>query len=976
MGMGSRFRAMFGLPRSAQFSESAPRPIAQVISEMMHQIGHVDRKMALSVPAVKRGRDIICAISTLPLETINGQRKVIRTALLDQIDPRVPDVVTISQTIEDLLFDGVAWWEITDFASDGYPSQARHLDVSQVSVNSPSNGETPAPLPSGLDPRGVVYVDGYPVSIEKIIKFDSPNPPLLHVAGRTIRRAVALDKAAEAYADDPRPQAYFTPTDPTADPAADEEIGDALSAWASFRRKRTTGYVPASLKYNEVQQPTPADLQLVSLQQRAALDIANHIGLDPEDLGVSTTSRTYQNATDRRQDRINDVLSSYMSAITSRLSMGDVTKRGEKVRFNLDEYLRADPLTRSQVQLAYLAAGVVTIDEIRTEEGSPSLAGPARPAVPIPATVDRPVRAIAASTTAPFTFARETGLTFDDAHVDATFSVDEGARTITGLAVPYGQVAQSGGRRFRFAPGSVKWHSLKRVKLLRDHDNSQAVGFALSLIETADGLMATFKVARGSAGDTVLALAADGVLDGLSIGVDFQAGDFGPDPLNPGALLVQRAALREVSLTAMPAFDDSRLTSVRASDDGGQMPCNTCGTIHADGVVQCPTPAETPVAPVTFSADQFAALLAAGYNPQQAEPVEPRQVVVPSGITPVVTEPLPYRFSKETGMHPGPNGYDFSSDLFAGVKGDYEAKQRAEAFVTAAFAIAQTNVAGLNPSIQRPDMYVDQMDYATPLWDMVNRGSISDNTPFIVPKFSSSSGLVGPHTEGTEPTPGAFAATTQTITPTAVSGKVEVNREVIDAGGNPQVSTLLWQQMLREYYEDRESAVATFLNTLTAATDIAITAGAGTNASDLISAGDLEAAIAALQFVRGGNRFSAFAVHVDLYKTLARVKDADSRPLYPQLNPVNANGTTNTLFRTMNIAGTTAVPSWALGATGTAVANSWLFDPMKVHGWASAPRKLNFESLVKQVEIGIWGYTAFANTDIAGVRQVTYDPVA
>ncbi len=191
---------------------------------------------------------------------------------------------------------------------------------------------------------------------------------------------------------------------------------------------------------------------------------------------------------------------------------------------------------------------------------------------------------------------------------------------------------------------------------------------------------------------------------------------------------------------------------------------------------------------------------------------------------------------------------------------------------------------------------------------------------------------------------------------------------------------------MREYMEDREAAVATFLNTLTAATDIAITAGAGTNASDLISAGEFEAAIASLQFVRGGNRFRAFAAHIDLYKMLARVTDTAGRNKYPMINPQNSNGTAANLFGTLNVAGTTVVPSYALGATGTASANSWLFDPQKVRGWASAPERLdwNFGATVQTaaipqlsfVTVGIYGDIALANLDIAGVRQVTYDPVA
>ena len=44
-----------------------------------------------------------------------------RSPLLEQIDPDVPNVVTLAQTIEDLLFDGVSWWMVTRVGADRYP---------------------------------------------------------------------------------------------------------------------------------------------------------------------------------------------------------------------------------------------------------------------------------------------------------------------------------------------------------------------------------------------------------------------------------------------------------------------------------------------------------------------------------------------------------------------------------------------------------------------------------------------------------------------------------------------------------------------------------------------------------------------------------------------------------------------------------------------------------------------------------------
>jgi HK97 family phage prohead protease len=572
-GLLHRFRA----PAGRAF-DSAPRPIAEVLLDMAGRglSPRVGRIEALSVPAVQRGRNLICSIATLPLVQLGPQRRKVRNPLFEQIDPDVPNVVTLSQTIEDLLFDGISWWLVTaqDFA--GYPVAARHLDVDAVSLQ-PSGGRTPNPLPGGSDPRGaVVYVDGVEVSAARVIRFDSPNPAVLKVGGRAIRRAVLLDRAAAMYADDPRPLDYFTPAD-GADPVEDDEVRDILAEWKAARKSRGTAYVPAALKYNSVDSPSPADLQLVELQRQAGMELANMFGVDPEDLGVSTTSRTYANAVDRRRDRINDVLAPYMRAVTDRLSMGDVTRRGHSVVLELDDYMKSNPTERWAVYKTAKELGVLDSDEIRAEEGLPARGAGAAPdpatdpasgdtvdPASEPAAVDASGRVAAA-------FDGAQPLQFADVPV-VSFSVNRQTRTIEGLALPYGQVGAKYGLKFRFVRGALKWSSVNRVKLLRDHDMGQPIGRAVDLTDTSAGLKVKFKVARGPQGDQALSLAEDGVLDGMSVGVDFDiSADVEMDPNDDSVMLVRRADLREVSLTAMPAFDDARVTKVAASRTGGNI---------------------------------------------------------------------------------------------------------------------------------------------------------------------------------------------------------------------------------------------------------------------------------------------------------------------------------------------------------------------------------------------------------------------
>lgn len=1049
MALVDRVRAVFGMaprarfdePRVIEFSAVSPvYPIDQLaIWAQSRRGGHITREDALSVPSVLRGRNIICSISTLPLQAVDEENRVQDHPLLRQVDANVPNVTTLAMTVEDLLFESVAWWRITGFDHEGMPFSAVRYAPDQVSMTPPADyrhGYLPSGLPTepsldaGVRPGRFVWMGGEPVPFDEVVRFDSPNPPLLVAGKRAISRAIALDDAADLYAGNPQARGYFAPADPAADPADDEDIIQALDDFASARAKRLDGYVPAALKYNPISNPTPVELQLVEMQKRADLGIANALGMDPEDLGISTTSRTYQNGVDRRQDRVNDVLASYMSAITDRLGMPDVTRSGVRVRFWLDDYLKADPKTRAEVQQIYSAMGATDAAEIRQEEGKPPRTiRPVVPAArPIPATVGDPVRQITATQDAVVTFAADlrpadAGITFDSDAVAAAFTVDTVTRTMTGLVIPWGEQASKFGRMYRFARGGQRYGKLNRIKFLEDHDFSLAFGRAVSIEDRPEGLVIAFKIAPGAHGDRMLALGADEVKDGLSPGVIWDPADEIPDPLFPGGRLVRQYHLQEVSQLANPAFTNARLISVQASTTGKATmdTCPRCGAQLTPGVAHtCPAPATTDptptvpaAAPVALFSNDMAAQFAAFLESQRPAPdpapapaapaarptVDPTRTPVPAAVT-FVAEPLPYQFSYE-GV-PGARKhvfradaeFDFSTDLYALLKSQETGRDygpqigRLNALIGAQFAdITRADVTDkTNPNNYRPDMWLPQMDYPTPLWDFVASGS-TDGTKFDIPKFNTSGGLVGPATEGTEPATGTFTVQLQTITPTSVWGKVGILRQAWRAGGNPQLSGILWDQMLREYYEDREASVATFLNTLTAAADITITGtplASPTNDNDQTSVNDLEMALALLQFARGGNRFRAFAVHVDLFKLLARVKDDAGRPLYPMINPMNANGTSETGFSTINIAGTTAVPSYALGTSGLVSANSWLFDPAKVRGWASAPERLFWDfgptiqtaniPQLSSVTVGIYGDVAMGNTDINGVRQVLYDP--
>jgi hypothetical protein len=347
----------------------------------------ISRDEALAVPAVKRARDLICGgIGQFPLLLIGPDGKPVEWSLLSQPEAGIAPSVTITRTVEDMLLSERSWWKVTHVGWHNRPAEVLRLDPETVTVQ----------------PKYVTYPEGtarvWP-EVAGLIRIDSPNGGLL-TASVAIRAYIALSRIALRSAEGMPPVDWFEPVagaDPIGIPEGDETqeeadvraVGELLNAWYLARQMRTTAYIPAAVKYNR-DGFDPEKLQLAQAREFAITEIARLTGIDAEDLSVSTTSRTYFNAQDRRRSRIEDVLGPYMTAIEGRLSLDDLTPHGYRVVFDTSSYLRLDDQAAAQTDQVLIGAKVLTPDEAREKRGLEPLGldapapsePPAVPAVP------------------------------------------------------------------------------------------------------------------------------------------------------------------------------------------------------------------------------------------------------------------------------------------------------------------------------------------------------------------------------------------------------------------------------------------------------------------------------------------------------------------------------------------------------------------------------------------------------------------
>lgn len=134
----------------------------------------------------------------------------------------------------------------------------------------------------------------------------------------------------------------------------------------------------------------------------------------------------------------------------------------------------------------------------------------------------------------------------------------EESRTITGIVSVYETYITSHGMILHTGCLQPRM-PLNRVKLLRDHNHSDPLGFATAF--NPDTLEASFVVPEGENGDRALSEASNGLRDGMSVG--FTVTDYDLD--DDWTLHVNAAEFYETSLCAIPAIPDAGVTNVAAA---------------------------------------------------------------------------------------------------------------------------------------------------------------------------------------------------------------------------------------------------------------------------------------------------------------------------------------------------------------------------------------------------------------------------
>jgi HK97 family phage portal protein len=142
-----------------------------------------------------------------------------------------------------------------------------------------------------------------------------------------------------------------------------------LAAWKAARASRSTAYLTSTLDYQTVGF-SPKDMMYNEASQYLATQIARLMNVPAYYISADmNNSMTYQNILDGRKEFVAYSLQPFISAIENRLSMDDITRHGNIVRFAIDEtFLRADTAARLDAIEKMLSLGLIDLEQAQSME--------------------------------------------------------------------------------------------------------------------------------------------------------------------------------------------------------------------------------------------------------------------------------------------------------------------------------------------------------------------------------------------------------------------------------------------------------------------------------------------------------------------------------------------------------------------------------------------------------------------------------
>lgn len=432
-------------------------------------------------------------------------------------------------------------------------------------------------------------------------------------------------------------------------------------------------------------------------------------------------------------------------------------------------------------------------------------------------------------------------------------AADGPRRTISGLAVPYGVVAEAMTGPVRFEAGSLPTDG-PAPKLIRDHDLGQPIGIVTARRDTDEGMQFEARISATGAGDEALTLAMDGVLDSVSVGVDVVRHRY-----ENGVMVVEAGNWRELSLVPFGAFDTAKIAQVAAAAE--------------------PEP-----------------------SPEEDQPSSEEETVTTDNLTPEVaaeapTYPTIYAAPRRATLP------SLSEYLLAMATDSHRFHTMNEQIRAAAGDVVISDLDGIVPEPIVAPIY-DDLNYLRPIVSAIGtRAMPQSGKVFIRPRIATHTQVGVQTNELDNLATRTYEVEDVPVTKKTFGGRVYLSEQSID-WTSPGVLDAVLTDLAGQYALETEAEMCSVVDGL--ATTGNLWDADFTDAEDIVTK-----VFTAAAAISGASNYAPthLICHPAVWGKLGGLVDQGGRPIFPTLGPQNAGGTLTASSWQANLLGLTLVVS-------------------------------------------------------------------
>ena len=326
------------------------------------------------IATVVAGRQVLAdLVSSFPLKAYSRDtgKELPTSEFLRRPNPRQPSCDTFEMIVNSFTRHGGAWLLTTAVGSNGFPLAIEVIDHDRITYTlNATRTRFASVLLDGqrsLTSNEIQYV---PFVLESSSVVGTS--PLVTIDAALVQLNTAMAYSAFYYgsASTP-PYALVSKTR-----LGTEKSAEMLAAWQSAREHSRPAVISGDLELKTFAPTSASDALVLEAIQYLDATVARVLGIPPTWLNTQAlSSLTYSTSRDESKRFINTTLrTSYLTRIEA--AMSQYLPRGQVAMFDTTGLTRLDVDAQVQVDADLIAAGIMTVDEIRAQRGLNPIATP------------------------------------------------------------------------------------------------------------------------------------------------------------------------------------------------------------------------------------------------------------------------------------------------------------------------------------------------------------------------------------------------------------------------------------------------------------------------------------------------------------------------------------------------------------------------------------------------------------------------